>query len=39
MIDIAQLQSYFACDRVFVTAHAAEKFRQRGIRAKDFGTP
>ena len=36
MIDIAQLQSYFARDRVFVTAHAADWFRQRGIRAKDI---
>ena len=36
MIDIAQLQSYFALDRVFVTARAAERFRQRGIQTKDI---
>ena len=36
MIDIARLRSYYELDRVFVTAHAAERFRQRGIRAKDI---
>lgn len=36
MIDIERLRSYYKTDRVFVTAHAAERFRQRGIQAKDI---
>ena len=35
MIDIKQLQAYYQADRVFITAHSAERFRQRGIKAKD----
>ncbi len=36
MIEIKKLQLYYEEDRVFVTAHAAERFRQRGIKAKDI---
>ena len=36
MIDIKQLQAYYEADRVFITAHAAERFRQRGIHIKDI---
>ena len=36
MIDIKKLQWYYENDKVFVTAHAAERFRQRGIKAKDI---
>lgn len=36
MIDIVCLQMYYKADRVFVTAHAAERFRQRGIKSKDI---
>ena len=35
MIDINQLRKYYEEDAVFVTAHAAERFRQRGITIKD----
>ena len=35
MIDIEQLRRYYLDDAVFVTAHAAERYRQRGIKAKD----
>ncbi len=35
MIDINQLRKYYEEDAVFVTAHAAERFRQRGIKIKD----
>ncbi len=36
MIDIKRLQLYYEQDKVFVTAHATERFRQRGIRTKDI---
>ena len=36
MIDIKKLQLYYENDMVFVTAHAAERFRQRGIKNKDI---
>ncbi|WP_037356138.1 DUF4258 domain-containing protein [Selenomonas sp. FC4001] len=36
MIEIKKLQAYYQADMVFVTAHAAERFRQRGIQAKDI---
>ena len=36
MIEIETLRKYYAEDKVFVTEHAAERFRQRGIDAKDI---
>ncbi len=36
MIDIKLLRNLFTEDKVFVTEHAAERFRQRGIRIKDI---
>ncbi|MBR4473533.1 MAG: DUF4258 domain-containing protein [Oscillospiraceae bacterium] len=36
MIDIEQLRKYYQEDAVFVTEHAAERARQRGIRARDI---
>lgn len=36
MININDIKKYFDCDMVFVTEHAAERFRQRGIRMKDI---
>lgn len=36
MIDIHKLQWYYDNDKVFITAHAAERFRQRGIKVKDI---
>ena len=36
LIEIENLQKYFLEDTVFVTAHAAERFRQRGIRISDI---
>ncbi len=36
MIDIKKLQWYYENDKVFVTAHATERFRQRGIKTKDI---
>ncbi len=35
MIDINNLRSYYAKERVIITIHAQERLRQRGIRAKD----
>lgn len=35
MIDIERLRNYYNSDSVFLTAHSAERFRQRGIRARD----
>lgn len=35
VIAIETLRTYYECDKVFVTAHAADRFRQRGILAKD----
>jgi len=36
LIDINKLRKFFTEDKVFVTEHAAERFRQRGIRVKDI---
>ena len=36
MIEIHNLQKYFLEDKVFVSEHAAERFRQRGIRIADI---
>ena len=36
MINIDTLKRYFEQNRVFVTQHAAERFRQRGIKIKDI---
>lgn len=36
MIDIEKLQQYFENDTVFITEHAAERFRQRGIKISDI---
>ena len=35
VITIERLRMYYEDDQVFVTAHSAERLRQRGIRAKD----
>ena len=35
MINIDNLREYYRNDKVFVTQHAAERYRQRGIKAKD----
>ncbi len=36
MISIEQLRKYYQEDAVFVTEHAAERARQRGIKARDI---
>ncbi len=36
MIEIGTLRRYYAEDAVFATQHAAERFRQRGIKAYDI---
>ena len=36
MIKIEKLRFYYENDQVFITEHAAERFRQRGIKAKDI---
>jgi len=36
LIFLQQLQDYYQEDSVFITAHAAERFRQRGIKQKDI---
>lgn len=36
LIDIERLREYFKDDCVFITEHAAERFRQRGIKIKDI---
>ena len=36
MIDIEQLRKYYQEDAVFITEHAAERARQRGIRGRDI---
>ena len=36
LIEIKRLRSYFEDDTVFVTEHAAERFRQRGIKISDI---
>lgn len=35
MIRIERLKEYFSMDEVYATEHAAERFRQRGIKMKD----
>lgn len=35
VLTIECLKTYYEKDDVFITAHSAERFRQRGIRAKD----
>ena len=35
MIDIEGFKHYFETDSVFVSEHAAKRFRERGIRIKD----
>ena len=36
MIEIEKLRKYFSEDKIFATAHAAERFRQRKINIKDI---
>lgn len=36
MIDINTLRKYYTEDKVFMTQHASERCRQRGIRKKDI---
>lgn len=36
MIEIQVLREYYQHDKVFATEHAADRFRQRKIRAKDI---
>lgn len=36
MIDITNLQKYYQTDQVFASQHAAERFRERGIRMRDI---
>ncbi len=36
MIDIARIREYFAQDAVYITNHAVERFRQRGICMKNI---
>ena len=36
MIEIETLRKYFHEDKVFVSAHAAERFNQRGITVRDI---
>lgn len=38
MIDIKNLRKHYDEDAVFITAHAAERFRLRNIKAKDIRT-
>lgn len=38
MIEIKKLRFYYENDKVFITEHAAERFRQRKIKAKDIRT-
>ena len=35
MIDLETIQGYFAAGTVFVTEHAVERFKQRGIFIRD----
>ncbi len=39
MISIEKLWQYYKNDRVFITAHAAESCRQRGITSLDIRIP
>ena len=36
MIEIERLRKYFSDDKIFATAHASERFRQRGINIRDI---
>ena len=36
MIDIKNIRRYYTEDRVFITEHAAERCRQRGIKSRDI---
>lgn len=36
MIEIERLRKYFSEDKIFATAHASERFRQRGINIRDI---
>jgi len=36
LIEIENLRKYFSEDKIFATAHAAERFRQRKINIKDI---
>ena len=36
MIDIRNLRNHYANDMVFVTQHAAERCKQRGIKMRDI---
>ena len=36
MIDINTIRKYYEQDQVYVTEHASNRFRQRGITAKDI---
>ena len=36
MIEIENLRKYFLQDKIFMTEHAAERFRQRGINIRDI---
>ena len=36
LIDIERLRLYYENDLVFVTAHATDRFRQRGIKTRDI---
>ena len=35
MLDLTKLKKYFEQDAVFVSDHAAKRFRERGIKIKD----
>ena len=35
MIDIDTIKEYYEKDQVYATEHASERFRQRGIKARD----
>jgi hypothetical protein len=36
LVNIENLRKYYEKDMVFITGHAAERFKQRGIKAKDI---
>lgn len=38
MIDIEALRNYYKNDAVFITEHAAERYRERGIKSRDVRT-
>ena len=35
MVNIENIRQYYKLDQVYTTEHAAERYRQRGIKAKD----